>query len=189
MGRIVNRKQLAEEHGVSLPTVDGWVRRGCPIESPGARGRAAEFDASKVSIWLDRYAQHQLQKPNAVAAGKVSSANAEIVVQTLGYIYEQSTGIIADAAVSAGASCALAHKIDQEAQSHLRDILDQILKAHDIPDHHLDEYSSWAKDIDWKKAHELLGQKFEPSVFDNGVEIAQQDRRRLPRNEDEGEKV
>ena len=52
---IVNRNELADIHGVSLPTVDAWVRQGCPIEKRGSRGVQAEFDTAKVSKWrLDR---------------------------------------------------------------------------------------------------------------------------------------
>lgn len=49
---IVNRGQLAEVFGVSPPTVDGWVRTGCPIEKRGQRGVQAEFDTAKVGKWL-----------------------------------------------------------------------------------------------------------------------------------------
>lgn len=37
---------------MSPPTVDGWVRNGCPIEKRGSRGVQAEFDTAKVARWL-----------------------------------------------------------------------------------------------------------------------------------------
>jgi phage terminase Nu1 subunit (DNA packaging protein) len=49
---ILNRAQLADVFGVSLPTVDSWVRAGCPIERKGSRGVQAEFDSAKVAKWL-----------------------------------------------------------------------------------------------------------------------------------------
>lgn len=48
---IVNRTQLADIFGVSMPTIDAWVRGGCPIEKRGARGIQAEFDTAKVTEW------------------------------------------------------------------------------------------------------------------------------------------
>ena len=39
-GQVVNRADLANINGVSLPTIDDWVRRGCPVMQRGARGRA-----------------------------------------------------------------------------------------------------------------------------------------------------
>lgn len=48
---IVNRTQLAEVFGVSMPTVDAWTRAGCPIEKRGARGVQAEYDTAKVAEW------------------------------------------------------------------------------------------------------------------------------------------
>lgn len=48
---IVNRGQLADVFGVSPPTVDAWVRQGCPIEQRGAKGIQAQFDTAKVAKW------------------------------------------------------------------------------------------------------------------------------------------
>lgn len=46
-----NRAQLADIWGVSLPTVDAWVRAGCPIDRKGSKGVQAEFDTAKVAKW------------------------------------------------------------------------------------------------------------------------------------------
>lgn len=57
-GRIVTRNELAELLDVDLRTVDGWLRRGCPIVSKGGRGRAHEIDSADVVRWLqDRAAE------------------------------------------------------------------------------------------------------------------------------------
>jgi len=42
----VNGKQLADVFGVSLPTVDAWVRQGCPSDQQGGRGREWVFDTA-----------------------------------------------------------------------------------------------------------------------------------------------
>lgn len=47
-----NRTQLAEVFGVSMPTVDGWVRGGCPVVQRGSRGVEWVFDTAAVAKWL-----------------------------------------------------------------------------------------------------------------------------------------
>jgi len=46
-----NLVQIAEFCGVSLPTVRAWVRRGCPYENKGGRGREWAFDTVSVFEW------------------------------------------------------------------------------------------------------------------------------------------
>lgn len=47
----VNRTGLAAVHGVSMPTVDAWVRAGCPVVRKGGRGLEWEFDPAAVFKW------------------------------------------------------------------------------------------------------------------------------------------
>lgn len=51
-GRSVNRAELAELFGVSLPTVDSWLRDGCPYAVQGAKGREWGFETGTVHRWL-----------------------------------------------------------------------------------------------------------------------------------------
>lgn len=51
-GQTVTRSGLAEVFGVALPTVDGWVRAGCPYITKGGRGKQWEFDTADVAGWL-----------------------------------------------------------------------------------------------------------------------------------------
>lgn len=51
-GQIVTRTGLADVFGVSLPTIDGWIRAGCPFEKRGGRGVEWAFDTAAVSRWL-----------------------------------------------------------------------------------------------------------------------------------------
>ena len=48
---IVNRTQLADVFGVSMPTVDAWVRAGCPVVQRGTRGVEWKFDTADVAKW------------------------------------------------------------------------------------------------------------------------------------------
>lgn len=50
-GKIVSRTELAEFFGVSGPTVDHWVRTGCPVLQKGSRGVAWQFSTSDVYDW------------------------------------------------------------------------------------------------------------------------------------------
>lgn len=49
--RVVNRTELAEFFEVSMPTIDVWIRRGCPYQQQGARGIAWKFDLLAVITW------------------------------------------------------------------------------------------------------------------------------------------
>ncbi len=50
-GRIVNRAGLANICAVSLPTIDAWVRKDCPVVERGGSGREWKFDTAAVIDW------------------------------------------------------------------------------------------------------------------------------------------
>ena len=50
-GRSVNRAGLASVFAVSLPTIDAWVRKGCPVVERGGTGREWQFDTAAVIEW------------------------------------------------------------------------------------------------------------------------------------------
>lgn len=50
-GRPINRGELASLCGVSLPTVDGWVEKGCPFLERGSKGVEWRFDSAAVIDW------------------------------------------------------------------------------------------------------------------------------------------
>jgi Phage DNA packaging protein Nu1 len=51
-GRTVNRAELAQTFGVTLPTVDRWVSAGCPFLKRGGNGRKWSFDTAATHRWL-----------------------------------------------------------------------------------------------------------------------------------------
>lgn len=51
-GKEVTRQALADVFGVSLPTIDAWVRKGCPYIQKGGRGQEWKFNTAVVSNWL-----------------------------------------------------------------------------------------------------------------------------------------
>jgi phage terminase Nu1 subunit (DNA packaging protein) len=82
MGVKLNRSGLAEHMGVSLPTVDRWVKDGMPVVQRGARGVEWSFDLADVIRW---YAQRQ-----AEAAGGAVDDLAEIEKRTARAKMEQA---------------------------------------------------------------------------------------------------
>jgi len=70
-GQTVTRAGLADVFGVALPTVDGWVRNGCPYIQRGGRGREWQFDTAAVAQWLR-------DKAVAEATGDVQADEAEL---------------------------------------------------------------------------------------------------------------
>ena len=52
VGKSVNRSELASIFGVSLPTVDLWVRNGCPgVKNGVGKGGGWTFDTAEVATW------------------------------------------------------------------------------------------------------------------------------------------
>lgn len=50
-GKIVNRTELAQILGVSLPTINAWVNDKMPFVSRGGRGKDWQFDTADVIQW------------------------------------------------------------------------------------------------------------------------------------------
>lgn len=69
--RLVTRTGLAEVFGVSMPTVDSWVRAGCPVVKRGSRGVEWQFDTAAVIKWRE-------QKAAADAIGETPADEAEL---------------------------------------------------------------------------------------------------------------
>ncbi len=69
-GQKVNRGQLAGIFGVSLPTVDAWIKAGCPFVTRGGSGREWAFDTADVARWREDRAA------NEASGGTVQDADA-----------------------------------------------------------------------------------------------------------------
>lgn len=52
-GQILNRTEMADHLGIAMPTLDDWVRRGCPVVERGGRGRQWKFNSADVRSWRD----------------------------------------------------------------------------------------------------------------------------------------
>ena len=56
-GQTVNRTQMAELIGVAMPTLDHWVRIGCPVMQRGSKGVAWQFNTADVIAWREEKAR------------------------------------------------------------------------------------------------------------------------------------
>jgi phage terminase Nu1 subunit (DNA packaging protein) len=54
---IVNKAWMAQAVGVSLKTVDDWIRRGAPVLKRGTNGVSYEIDAAAFLQWVRAYRQ------------------------------------------------------------------------------------------------------------------------------------
>lgn len=52
--RLANKAELAEWFDVSIPAINGWIRRGCPYIQPGNKTTPWVFDVLAVHQWLDQ---------------------------------------------------------------------------------------------------------------------------------------
>lgn len=57
--RVFNKAEIIEAFEVTSPTLDAWVRKGCPVLQRGARGVAWEFDVFEVFKWKNDIGQQE----------------------------------------------------------------------------------------------------------------------------------
>ena len=55
--RIVNRTEMAVWFDKTLPTVDAWVREGCPVVAKAMKGKPWQFDLAAVADWREQRAR------------------------------------------------------------------------------------------------------------------------------------
>ena len=71
---LVNKSQLAEIFQVHLPTVDSWIKRGCPVKArPGKKAEAWTFDTAEVIKW---YVAREVSKVTGEDDGSGTPKNA-----------------------------------------------------------------------------------------------------------------
>ncbi|WP_232017734.1 terminase small subunit [Cereibacter sphaeroides] len=70
-GRAVTQADLAQLFGVSVPTVQNWVRNGCPFVERGGKSKAWTFNTAEVAAWRE-------QRVRDDASGVASASEAEL---------------------------------------------------------------------------------------------------------------
>lgn len=66
-GLTLNRTEMADYLGIGMPTLDDWVRRGCPVVRRGGRGRAWAFNSADVLAWRESDIRAEAQASTADA--------------------------------------------------------------------------------------------------------------------------
>lgn len=66
-----------------MPTLDDWVRRGCPVVERGGRGRAWKFNSADVRAWRDEDIREQLSEVKSVPVDELKRRKLEAETQQL----------------------------------------------------------------------------------------------------------
>jgi hypothetical protein len=69
----LNKSDVAQFFGVSLPTIETWLRDGMPWVAEGTNGRAWEFQASQVWAW----------RQAIIASEETRSAEAQAAIEAM----------------------------------------------------------------------------------------------------------
>lgn len=48
---LLNKQEMAEVLGITVPTLNAWIRDGLPIDKEGGRAKGYQFDPDKVLAW------------------------------------------------------------------------------------------------------------------------------------------
>ena len=101
MCRILNRRQIAEHCEISLPTIDAWVSKGCPVVQRGSKGKPWRFDTDAVDGWRAMYCLEKTREPSRDVEGALAKAVGLVGI------------IAAEMAVRTGASLKIAYALEQ----------------------------------------------------------------------------
>lgn len=72
----LNRSSLAEHIGVSLPTIDRWVKEGMPVVQRGTRGTQWIFDLPDVIRWYGQRAAESAAGENLTDLAEIERRTA-----------------------------------------------------------------------------------------------------------------
>jgi len=50
-GKLVNQKEACEIFNISKPTLNEWVRQGCPVKHRGGKGHPSRYDSAAIFEW------------------------------------------------------------------------------------------------------------------------------------------
>lgn len=113
MVELVNRQQVASHCEVSLPTVDAWVRKGCPFVTRGSKGTEWQFDLAAVEKWLAQYWSRPTQVVSRYGTRTFSSTDRAEMVKAMGHLIAHVGSLTARKAIEAGSSVEIAFALEQ----------------------------------------------------------------------------
>ncbi|MCJ2111919.1 terminase small subunit [Methylobacterium sp. E-025] len=174
MIETVNRKQVASHYGISLPTVDAWVRKGCPFVTRGSKGVEWEFDLAAVQDWASRFWARPTQVVTRTGLKTFSTTEKAEVVKAFGHVARHIGTWAADMAVKAGGSIEIAYALNQMLCIRFADEAEAYLATRGVAEVDLVEMFCRREDEpDWQSVAQEAGGVFDEDAcekFVNGID-------------------
>lgn len=172
MPEIVNRVEIANRCGVSLPTIDAWVRKGCPYVSRGSKGREWKFDVSAVFVWKALYVA---ERPYREKASGASCSLDEALTTAVAEVVARSATAARLAAQAFGLPVRTAYLLAHLVQDHLGEDGESLLDRIGVLRHE-DALGAaigplhWSLEPDWPALAEAAGETFNEDTWDRAAE-------------------
>jgi len=95
--KTANRAGLADIFGVSLPTIDGWIRRGCPfVDKPSKDNKSWKFNVPDVANWREEQAIIKIMDTSDVDELKRRKLLAETTIAEINAAKEKNLVVDAE---------------------------------------------------------------------------------------------
>lgn len=94
-GQIATKQELADIFGVSLPTIEAWVRGGCPFVEKGGMGKSWKFDTAAVATWQKDKATEDAKGTANVTAEELARRKNEASTQLVELELAKAKGEVA----------------------------------------------------------------------------------------------
>jgi hypothetical protein len=164
MSEITSRNGLAKALGVSLPTIDAWVRRGCPVRKRGGPGKPAEFDVEAVTGWVERYISRGSAIVSKGRTFTTTSSHKAEIIKALGHVTARTTG-------AAGLDLRTAHALEVLMNLEIDRATGAYLKEHGLEHVDLsDMFSLKENEVDWSAVIAERGEAYEEADWCDFVE-------------------
>lgn len=94
-GLNINKDELAQMMGVSLPTIDAWVRKGMPVVERGGRGRPWTFNTDAVRRWREDLKAEEAGPKDLSTAAQLELRLKQIAVEREELALARDKGLVA----------------------------------------------------------------------------------------------
>lgn len=182
MTEVVSRNELANQLGVSLPTIDSWVRRGCPILKAGRRGVAAQFDLRAVRGWVDRYISTGRVVRHEGQTFQLPSNEQALLIKAFGYFITRHYSRIAEIAFAMGLTSKQIFALEYESATHIGECMADYLAENGISDFVMDRYNKPKTEPDWDRVAAMRGEAYDHDDFERYFNEVRERIVRLPRS-------
>ncbi|GHE88365.1 hypothetical protein GCM10016455_05620 [Aliiroseovarius zhejiangensis] len=94
-GIQLNRAEMADAMGITPPTLDEWIRRGCPAVQKGARGRPWIFNSAQVMRWREDDVRAQSKGVEVSSKEELNRRKLEAEVELVELELATATALVA----------------------------------------------------------------------------------------------